>query len=44
MVNNLITELEKREAIFEMLNLLDEKITKLINRFDKLAEELGYKV
>jgi len=31
-------------AIFEMLQILDEKSTKLINRFDKLAKELGYKV
>lgn len=32
------------KAIFEMLQMLDEKITKLINRFDRLAKELGYKV
>ena len=34
---------EKMSAIFEMLHLLDEKITKVNNRFSKLAKELGYK-
>ena len=40
-------ELEKEitnETIFEMLHLLDEKITKINNRFERLAKELGYKV
>lgn len=30
--------------VFEMLQMLDEKMTKLINRFNRLASELGYKV
>ena len=37
-------ELDYKKALFEMLQLLDEKITNLIMRFDKLAKELGYKV
>ena len=35
---------EFEQAVFEMFLVLDEKVTKLINRFDKLARELGYKV
>jgi hypothetical protein len=35
---------EFEQAVFEMFQVLDEKITKLINRFDRLANELGYKV
>lgn len=31
-------------AIFEMLQILDEKVTKINNRFSNLAKELGYKV
>jgi len=31
-------------AMLEMLHLLDEKVTKINNRFSKLAKELGYKV
>ena len=40
-------ELSKEEferAVFEMQQALDQKITNLINRFDRLAKELGYKV
>lgn len=35
---------EFESAVFEMLQIFDEKITNLINRFDRLAKELGYKV
>lgn len=35
---------EYEKAVFEMLQMLDDKITKLINRFDRLTKELGYKV
>ena len=38
------TKEEFERAIFEMLQMLDEKVTKLVNRFDKLSKELGYKV
>ena len=38
------TETNKLDAIFEMLNLLDEKVTAVNNRFSSLAKELGYKV
>ena len=34
---------KKIDAIFEMLLELDEKVTKINNRFSKLAKELGYK-
>ncbi len=37
-------ELDFTKAVLEMLNLLDEKVTKINNRFSKLAKELGYKV
>ena len=39
-----MAEEDFEKAVFEMLQLLDEKITKLTNRFDRLAKELGYKV
>ena len=35
---------EKIDAIFEMFQILDEKITEVNNRFSRLAKELGYKV
>jgi hypothetical protein len=35
---------EFEKAVFEMLQILDEKVTKLNYRFDRLANELGYKV
>lgn len=31
------------DAIFEMLHLLDEKVTQINNRFSRMAKELGYK-
>ena len=38
-----ITIENKIETMLEMLNILDEKITKINNRFSHLARELGYR-
>ena len=34
---------EKIDAIFDMFQVLDEKITKINNDFERLRKELGYK-
>ena len=43
-INKTPNKEEFEGAVFEMLQILDEKVTKLVNRFDKLANELGYEV
>lgn len=35
--------LNKTDAIFDMLQILDEKVTSINNKFDKLIKEFGWK-
>lgn len=39
-----MTNNDTEKAIFEGILMLDEKLTKLTNRFETLLKELGYKV
>ena len=44
MESETLTDKNRLDAIFEMFQLIDEKITTLTNRFNKLLEILGYNV